>query len=192
MQPTINNDFSATKNQFDVVIINKTQNIKRKDIVIIDFSPYHVDDELIIKRVIAVAGDSIKIVWNLEKNKADVYLKQKGEQEFCLLDEPYTQNNEHNIPPKNHCAQSFLEGSTSGKYNSYKWNGYVLNDDGSITIQDGYFFAMGDNREMSLDSSEVGPFRVEHVIGVTETIEHNGSFANKLIRKIFNLGLNKA
>ena len=140
--------------------------------------------------MIAVAGDSIKIIWNNENKKADVYLKQKGEEEFCLLDEPYTQNNEHNIPAKNNCASSFLEGST-GISSTYKWSGFTLNDDGSITILDGYFFALGDNRELSQDSSEVGPFKTSLINGVVETIEPNGTFVNQFIRKVFNLGLNK-
>ncbi len=187
MQPTINSDYSEIKNQFDIVIVNKTQNISRGDIVIIDFSNY--EDELIIKRVIALAGDSLKIVWNNEKKKADVYLKKSGEKEFCLLIENYTQNNEHNIPPKNNCASSFTDGSTG--HGTYIWNGCTLNDDGSITILDGYFFALGDNREKSKDSSEVGPFLRKNVIGVAETLEKNGTFMNKFLRKFFHLTLNK-
>ena len=188
MQPTINLDFSEENDKFDIVIINKTQNIKRQDIVIIDFSDYN-KDELIIKRVIAVGGDTIKIVWNTEKQKSEVYLKEKGEIELKLLDEPYTQSIKR-LDGKT-CAKTFSIGSTEGKYNSYVWSGYELNDDGSITIKDGYFFALGDNRELSLDGSEVGPFATEKLVGVVETIEHEGSFVNKFIRTIFNLGLSQ-
>ena len=188
MQPTINYDFSEENNQFDIVIVNKTHNIERKNIVIIDFSDYN-KDELIIKRVIATAGDTIKIVWNEEKQKSEVYLKEKGESELTLLYEDYTQSIKR--LDGNTCAKTFSIGSSTGQYNSYEWKGYKLNEDGSITILDGYFFALGDNRELSLDSSEVGPFKTSLINGVVETIEPNGTIANKFIRKVFNLGLNK-
>ena len=188
MQPTINSDYSEENNQFDIVIINKTQNISRGDIVVIDFSSY-TKDELIIKRVIALGGDSVKIVWNSEAQKSDVYLKKKNEDNFSLLDEPFTQTTRR--LDGNTCAKTFQDHSQTGKYESYTWRGYELNADGSITILDGFFFALGDNRENSLDSSEVGPFLREHVIGVAATIEKNGSFMNNFLKKFFHLTLNK-
>ncbi len=188
MQPTINATYSEYENKFDIVIINKTHKISRQDIAIIDFSEYN-KDELIIKRVIATAGDTIKIVWNSEKQKSEVYLKKKGEENLVLLDEPYTQSIRR--LDGNTCAKTFGIGSSTGQYNSYQWDGYTLNDDGSITILDGYFFALGDNRELSLDSSEVGPFRLSYVCGVVDTLEKDGSVMNKLLRSIFNFGLSK-
>ena len=193
MQPTINETYSEINNQFDIVLVNKTQNIERQDIVIIDFSEYKKESELIIKRVIAKEGDSIKIVWEKPETysmyKSVVYLKKSGESEFHRLDENYTKT-EIQLGRKT-CAETFHEGATTGKTSGYEWNkeGYILNEDGSITIQKGFFFALGDNRELSLDSSEVGPFQIAKVQGVAETIVPDGSFLNKLLRKMFNFSL---
>ena len=192
MQPTINNDFSVIDNHFDVVLVNKTQIIHRQDIIIIDFSEY-TEDELIIKRVIATGGDSIKIVWEKPENsdifKSVVYLKKAGEQNFVALKEDYTKTIAR--VDENTCAKTFNEGASSGQYKSYVWDkdGYTYNTDGSITIKDGYFFALGDNRENSLDSSEVGPFKIDKVEGIADFVFREGTWMNKLLRKLFHLQL---
>ena len=183
MQPTLNN-YANSYSQYDIVIVNKSQNFSRQDIVTIDFSNY-TKDELIIKRVIALAGDQVKIEWNPTSQKSDVLIKKKGEKEFKLLVEDYIKKDQGD------CAKTFKDGVETG-YGShdsttYKWHGYSKNDDGSITILDGYFFALGDNREPSTDSSELGPFESKRVNGIVETIEKNGTFVHKFIQKLCNL-----
>ena len=59
----------------ETVIVNKTTNIKRGDVVIIDRGNY-----LVIKRVIALEGDTIRI------QDGKVYLSIEGEQEVELVE----------------------------------------------------------------------------------------------------------
>jgi len=269
MQPTINSTYAKnSNNNFDIVLMNKNQNFKRQDIVIVDFSGYK--DELIIKRVIATSGDSIKIV--AENNKSVVYLKKANEDEWKKLNEDYVDNQNNNT----NCSTTFSKRSENGynwDKNSYTENNdntysntkevninvsekmfkeyyvkiddeyilatsyvgnvyyytksgdtyalqhgitedmfkeyyiknnntyqpateyiegrpyYIKNNDGSIKINDGYFFALGDNRANSLDSSEVGPLKNTRVKGVVETLIPDGTFLNKLLRKLLHLKL---
>ena len=271
MQPMINSTYDKNNSQnFDIVLMNKTKNFKRQDIVIVDFRGY--EDELIIKRVIATAGDSIKIVeknghsvvWLKKANKNewaplkedyvldgnngikcattfmnryssinkwvgctenndytyslatdknifvseamfyDYYIKDKDDENKYNLTTTYNPNNEYYIKiGENNYQQQYVteamfydyyikEGASYIKATEYIPDRpyYVKNHDGSITINDGYFFALGDNRENSWDCSEVGPLEVSRIQGVVETLIPDNSFLNKFLRKLLNLKLN--
>ena len=191
MQPTINSSWD-NDTQYDIVILNKTTSIDRGDIIIVDFSDYSVTTSLIIKRVIATAGDTINITWDGENQKLIVTLKKAGSEETEVLVENYIKK-DANDPTKDdsqayECASSFqLKDTGNGKY----WNpeSYTQNEDGSITIKEGYFFALGDNRGESYDCSELGPMLVSNVVGVVDTIVPNGTFLNYFLRTFFGLRL---
>ena len=55
-------------------------------------------------------------------------------------------------------------GKKEGKYNGYKADG-ILAQGKSITIPDGYYFALGDNSYNSHDSRYFGVVNKEAVIG---------------------------
>lgn len=76
-----------------------------------------------IKRVIALGGDSVKIY------NGNVYLKKKGESEYSLLEEDYA------------------KGSTY----VYLANKKIASVPMVFDVEEGEFFAMGDNRENSID-----------------------------------------
>lgn len=95
---------------------------QRGDIVVI-----HTDEKTLIKRVIAVGGDTVKIQWG------KVYLNGK------IIDEPYVSEDNNNP---------------------------ILNNFSEITVEEGYIFTLGDNRNISSDSRHYGPFSVEAVVGV--------------------------
>ncbi len=86
--------------------------------------------------------DYIKRVIGLPGDQIDiredgyVYLKEKGASDFIKLDEPYA------------------NGLTDSK-------GMKL----PYTVPEGMLFAMGDNRERSMDSRDIGPIDIDAVIG---------------------------
>ncbi len=105
----------------EVLYLNKIANIKRGDIVVFDSEALK---QVLVKRVIAIAGDHLQIIDNI------VYLNGQK------LDEGYIR-----------------EGSMIG-------NGNV-----DVTIQEGYIFCMGDNRNHSTDSRAFGVVSLDKVIG---------------------------
>ncbi len=105
----------------EVLYLNKIANIKRGDIVVFDSEALK---QVLVKRVIAIAGDHLQIIDNI------VYLNGQK------LDEGYIR-----------------EGSMIG-------NGNV-----DVTIQEGYIFCMGDNRNHSTDSRAFGVVSLNKVIG---------------------------
>jgi len=107
----------------------------RGDIVI--FRPEQDPEKVYIKRVIAVAGDTIYI--SLEGN---VYLN--GE----VIDEPFI---------RNHPMRQ------TSRFNIAGWGHFTREE--PLLIEEGYIFAMGDNRNGSQDSRNLGPIPVERVKG---------------------------
>ncbi|GBD33789.1 Signal peptidase I T [bacterium HR34] len=97
---------------------------KRGDVIIFN-SP--VQPVKYIKRVIGLPGETVKI----ENGK--VYIKKQGNNEFKLLQEPYT--------------DIFTEGRVE------------------ITLKEGEYFVMGDNRFASYDSRSWGVLKRNKIIG---------------------------
>lgn len=115
---------------------------ERGDIVIVDVkgdTRFHGDDA-IIKRLIALGGDTV------ECHGGVVYVKHAGGA-FEPLDEGYA-------------------------YGETK-------DFGPVTVQAGYAFVMGDNREESYDSRAVGAFSYDEIIAVVPqwSVSWKGSVA---------------
>lgn len=192
MQPTINASFD-NKDHYDIVLVNNTKNIHRGDIIIYDYTSYDTRVGLIIKRVVAVSGDTINIKWDSENQKLEFYLKKPGETEFSLIQEDYIKkdpnDNTKDSADASYCASSFQAKNYS--LNSKRWHqegiSYDLHEDGSITIKEGYFFALGDNRGLSTDGSEHGPFDCKDIVGVVDVIMPDGTFLNNVMRTVFGV-----
>lgn len=92
-----------------------------------------------VKRVIATEGDTIYI----DFKTGDVYVNNEK------IDEPY-------IKEKTHNEGSYIrELEAKGLYSK----------DSPITVPMGYIFAMGDNRNNSKDSRELGPIPKDEIMG---------------------------
>lgn len=118
---------------------------KRGDIVVVDDrSAYHVP---IIKRVIAVGGDTVRIT------KVGVIVN--GE----LLDEPYVYTDggkyEYRVEYRD-IAHAIKEYDTL-KYTDGEYYEFV--------VPEGKIFVMGDHRNASTDSRDIGPVDVDAVLG---------------------------
>ena len=119
----VNGDsMDSTLKDGDVMILNKytyyTSDIKRFDIVVIKH-----EGRYIIKRVIGLPGDKVKVEDNI------LYINEKA------------------------YAEEYLDRNTS-------------TEDFEISkIEDGYYFVLGDNREVSLDSRSIGLIKKSDIEG---------------------------
>lgn len=120
----------------ELVLVTPTNNIERSDIVIIDTKRTH--DRLIIKRVIAVAGDTFYFKDNI------LYLNGK----MVIEDYLGSYTNDFKIDDFKKCDGII--------YDEIK-NCYVVALD--------YYFVMGDNRAHSSDSRDYGPYEAEKIVG---------------------------
>ena len=110
---------------------------KKGDVIV--FKPASDPKRPYVKRVIATEGDSIYI----DFETGDVYVND------LLIDEPY-------IKEKTAMTGSYIMSlMAKGQYSK----------DMPIVIQPGYLFVMGDNRNNSKDSRELGQIPVDEVMG---------------------------
>lgn len=136
MKPTLNSG--------DVVFTQKIstyfKNYDRGDIVILDGKGmYGYDrDEYLIKRVIGLPGETIRIA------DGNVYIKPKDSSDFFMLEE------------------SYLVPGTQTTVRSY---GVRMGYD-EVKLGDNEYYCMGDNRPESNDSRTLGIFTADRIKGV--------------------------
>lgn len=102
---------------------------------IVIFRYPHDPQQDYVKRVIGLPGDTIKIVNQV------VYIQPAGQKGFSALDEPYTVHKHPTEVPDN------------------------LNNFGPVDVPAEQYFAMGDNRDDSLDSREWGFVPRQNIVG---------------------------
>ena len=100
-----------------------SRELKRKDIIVFKY-PRDLSKDF-VKRVIALEGEKIEI-----KNK-QVFINDRP------IDEPYKVHND---------SQIFEKG------NYYQYDDVIRDNYGPVVVPPGHIFAMGDNRDNSLDS----------------------------------------
>ncbi len=122
----------------DRMYVNKVMYTPQKGDVVI-FEPESDPGRPYIKRVIATAGDKLYI----DFATGDVYVNDE------IIDEPY-------IKEPTRLMGSYINLLLiTNNYSKEK----------PIVIEDGYFFAMGDNRNSSKDSREIGPIPMDELLG---------------------------
>lgn len=136
MQPTLSSG--------DIVFTQKLSNYfnsyKRGDIVVLDGQGMegYTKTEYLIKRIVGLPGETIRIA------DGNVYIKPADSTEFYLLQENYL--------PSGTRTTMMDEGTRKG-----------FNE---ITLGENEYYCMGDNRPVSNDSRNLGPFDKKRIIAV--------------------------
>ena len=171
MYPTLNAEYATTGNIYaqDVVYLWQTQNVEYKDIVVFDARNYNSSassNEPIyyIKRVIATAGDTLQFVKTSENTTtglASYSLIKNG----VLLEEDY-----------------ILDEMI---YNIKSTKAHLVISEQVITIPENYVFVMGDNRNNSKDSRELGLISTDDILGkMVLHIEYGETVIEGIIKSI--------
>jgi len=127
------------------------QPVKRGDIIVFH---YPVDpSQHFVKRVIGVPGDKLRLV-NKQVWINGVLLKES----YVRYIDPGINPYRDNFPPPNVGVVNVMEGSWSAQMRR-------LVEDGQLIVPEGYYFAMGDNRDNSQDSRFWGFVPRENIIG---------------------------
>lgn len=141
MDPTLYDGEKVVLGRFD-------RNFRVGDIVVADV-PDLVDGKstLIIKRVVAVAGDKIAFRFNAEKGAIEFYRNDMTKP----VEEDYIAG------PMRDVGKFQKIGVVS--------SGEEITEDKILTVGDGEVFIMGDNRNNSLDSRKRGAVKISSVKG---------------------------
>lgn len=166
MQPTLNKNFSSSDSRTqDKVILNYIKSAHKGDIIVVHKIKDYGDDEVnVIKRLIAVGGDSIEVL-----PTGQILLN--GE----LLEEDYV--NETN---RSSLYDNFYD--TDGLINTQP----ELFEDKKLIVPKDHIFYLGDNRGESADCSSYGPVHKKYLIAKVDFIIKSGD--NKLksiIKQLF-------
>lgn len=154
----------------DTVVINKFYfSPKRGDVVVIIHKP------MLIKRVIAVSGDKLGFAVNAENHDViDLYLDKNDGSGFIKQDEEYL---------KEIMSFELMESYHTSRDNIFKEIGIaesfdeMVENEKFVTVGKGKFIALGDNRNISLDSRHYGEFDGSDIAGVKfAKLEKNSFF----------------
>ena len=122
-----------------------------------DIVTIKVGNKILIKRIVALEGETIAFV-------------NEGENGICLYKEQgntWIKTDESFIKEKSVYKDELFDNITI--YES------VSEIDGGITIENGKFFALGDNRNVSLDSRYYGQFDLNNIVSkMIFNISENG------------------
>jgi signal peptidase I len=143
----------APPGSFSSHLLPYTQ-VKRGDIIVFRY-PMNIQENY-VKRVMGIPGDHIHLV------RGVVYLNGKA------LTEPYTQHIDpvlRETDPQQHYRDNFPTDAAGPVYPRAleMLAQHVVN--GELVVPDGFYFAMGDNRDNSLDSRYWGFVPRENIIG---------------------------
>lgn len=157
MQPTLN---APNQPNSDIVYINRISSYTRNDLIVIKKENEY--GKYIIKRLVAIGGDTIKVIQGLSPSGYVIILN--GE----IIDE------------SGYLYEYLVGTDNDGTLNTYRnmlqlqsTHGYLFNEHNELVVPDGYVFALGDNRGISRDSSELGPFKESDVLGKVDHIIYN-------------------
>lgn len=94
--------------------------------------------EYLIKRIVGLPGETVKI------ENGNVYIKPMGQEDFYVLQESYLEEG---------VKTTMMDYGTAHGYNE-------------ITLADNEYFCLGDNRPVSNDSRNLGPFTEDRIVAV--------------------------
>jgi len=135
---------APTLTQGDVLFTQKLstyfKSYKRGDIVVLDGSGMegYTGKEYLVKRIVGLPGETIRIA------DGNVYIKAADSDEFYLLQENY-------LP----------SGTRTNVMDGGRKKGYD-----EITLGENEYYCMGDNRPVSNDSRNLGPFEEKRIVSV--------------------------
>ena len=169
MHPTLNNQLSTT-NKRDVIYIDNFADVSKNDIIVMDLRAHPDFKNYTIKRLIATAGDVVTIdiqndCYELRVNNQLIYTKDLN-------------NGLNTYTSFNQYIQEHI----------YQSSRILRLDNGvyGVKVNEGEIFVLGDNWNVSKDSSLVGPINEKSVIGkVRFIINPNENEFISILKSIF-------
>lgn len=152
----------------NVLLLKANSKYKRGDIVVITTTDSLGNPSNIIKRIVAVGGDTVRFQIADDNETVLFYLKKKGDDEFELQEESY--------------IRAPMNKNESGFSNTY--SEFDFNKD--IVIDEDFLFALGDNRNVSHDSLQDGPYPLESVYAKSVLKVDKGSLLEWLLKLLYH------
>ncbi|NQJ73282.1 signal peptidase I [Streptococcus suis] len=137
------------------LVMFKTTSIDRFDIVVASETDSDGKEKLIVKRVVGMPGDTIRY-------ENDVLYINDQEVDEPYLDEYLTAFQKDKLQEEYAYNKQFQAVAQAAQAFTQDANGYV---DFTVTIPEGQYYLLGDDRLVSLDSRSVGTFARDKIKG---------------------------
>ena len=161
MSPTINVGVTGEHEKKDGVFVSKIKSYTRGDIIVALRTNEKNETYHIIKRIIAIGGDKIKIDEIDGVNK--VVIIKAGMQESEILNETYIKD------------YSINKNLKKEFYDMINREEIEIDENGFMTIPNEHIFYLGDNRLQSSDCADYGPVQQSKVVGKVDYIIYNNT-----------------
>lgn len=173
MAPTLNATYSQT-GQRDIVYINRFSKGKVGDIVVLDLRQHSTFGNYIIKRLVAVEGDIVNIVFD-ENNLR-----------YSLIVNGVTVESKENKQGGYNTYGYFSNYVSQHKQDATRVIQNEQNEVEGVKIKTGEVFVLGDNWDMSKDSALVGPLPQKSIVGrVDIVVKPNQNEILAVLKRIF-------
>lgn len=152
MYPTLNSEKTDT----DAVLVNTKASYARGDIVTVQTDKLDTEGNpmVIVKRIVAVAGDYVDIALDVDGEAIVLINKQKMEEPY--INNAVSKEGSGLLVPKSYTQWLAYKAEHLADYDAVN---------GGILIGENQFFVMGDNRYNSEDSTAFGPINKEQIKG---------------------------
>ena len=155
MLPTLNQQYQTTKKP-DIVYINRFNKGKVGDVVVLDLREYANFGDYAIKRVVAGGGDIVNIIFDGNDYKLIV-------------------NNEiiYSRPDKilgYNTYSSFMQYIQNHKHDKSRISFNENDQPNGVIVKKGEVYVLGDNWDVSKDSSLIGPITKKRIVGRVDIV----------------------
>lgn len=172
MLPTLNSSLEQSGKR-DIVYINRFGKVEVGDIVVLDLRDNPNFESYAIKRLIATENDIVNIEYDSENRQYNLLVNDKIVTSKEYVDFGYNTYD---------CFKRYIENYQQDSTRIVKENGTIK----GVIIKKGEVFVLGDNWEVSKDSSLIGPVMAKNIVGrVDIIIEPNENSLIEILKGIF-------
>ena len=159
MSPTLNQMYAQNGEQ-DVIYINRFAKAEVNDIVVLDLRSHASFGDYAVKRLVAVEGDIVNIIFNTTSMQYELIVNGKLAQA-----RPYSNDFMGNNTFE--CFKQYVLEHQDDTTRVLKNNNEEIE---GVIIKSGEIFVLGDNWNQSKDSSLVGPISDKMLVGRVDFI----------------------